>query len=86
MTIGPHITLFFSLLSHKQKKSGQSKCTMRMVVYERPAVRGLDEDDDEERGLRLHKLMPLTDEEPTYRRKQVHYSKLHDRLECEKII
>ena len=30
--------------------------------------------------------MPPTDEEPTYRRKQVHDSKLHGRLECVNII
>jgi hypothetical protein len=48
--------------------------------------KGRDEDDDEEKGWRLHQLKPLTDEEPTSRRKQVHDSRLHGRLECVSII
>jgi hypothetical protein len=32
-------------------------------------------------GWGLHQLMSLTDEEPTYRRKQAHESRLNDRLE-----
>ena len=44
--------------------------------------RGRKEGDDVERGYRLHQLMQPSDEEPTYRRKQVHDSRLHNRLEC----
>ncbi len=53
--------------------------------YERRAGNGRDVGDDDERG-RLHQLTLPTDKEPTYRQKQVHENRLHDRIECVKLI